>query len=67
MKQPFNHLTKADIEYLRRLPAAITRNSVNYWFTAADLAAAKAHIETLYSGRARLSFTAKILLLNEIY
>lgn len=66
--KPFNLLTKMDIEYLRRLPAAVTSNGgVNYCFTAADLAAAKAHIESLYSGCVRLSFAAKILLLDKIY
>lgn len=69
MKQPFNTLTKSDVEWLRRksISAAYARRGVTYNFTKSDLYNAVMHLETLYSGTVRTSFAAMILLLNEIY
>lgn len=69
MKQPFNSLTKADIEKLRRKSISVpyAGRSVNYSFTKSDVENAVKHLETLYTGIVRKSFAAKILLLNEIY
>ncbi len=69
MKHPFNTLTKADVEKLRRKPMAVSNNSqgVNYNFTLQQLNDARKYLETIYSSKVRATFAAKILLLNEIY
>ncbi len=69
MKQPFNTLTKADVQKLRRKPIAVAYagRGVTYNFTESDVDDAVKHLETLYTGIVRKSFAAKILLLNEIY
>lgn len=69
MKSPFNTLTKADVQKLRRKPIAVAYagRGVTYNFTKSDVDDAVKHLETLYTGTVRKSFAAKILLLNEIY
>ncbi|MCR5728195.1 MAG: hypothetical protein K6G24_12105 [Lachnospiraceae bacterium] len=69
MKSPFNTLTKADVQKLRRKPIAVAYagRGVTYNFTESDVDDAVKHLETLYTGTVRKSFAAKILLLNEIY
>ena len=69
MKQPFNTLTKADVEKLRRRSISVpyAGRGVTYSFTKADVENAVKHLKTLYTGIVRESFAAKILLLNEIY
>lgn len=69
MKQPFNSLTKCDVEQLRKMPAGIPMGKVpfNYNFTPADIDAAIKHLQTLYEGRIRQTFAEKILIRNEIY
>ena len=69
MKSPFNTLTKADVQKLRRKPIAVAYagRGVTYNFTESDVDDAVKHLETLYTGIVRKSFAAKILLLNEIY
>lgn len=68
MKQPFNTLTKSDVETLRRKPIAVAAGkSVAYYFTKTDVDNAALHLETLYKGTIRKSFAAKVLLLNLIY
>lgn len=69
MKSPFNTLTKADVQKLRRKPIAVAyaERGVSYNFTESDVDDAVKHLETLYTGIVRKSFAAKILLLNEIY
>ncbi len=69
MKNPFNTLTKADVQKLRRKPIAVAYagRGVTYNFTKADVANAVKHLETLYSGTVTKTFAAKILLLNEVY
>ena len=67
MKSPYNTLTKADVEKLRRKPIAVYAGGVTYNFTEIDVDNAVSHLQTLYTGDVRKSFAAKILLLNEIY
>lgn len=69
MKQPFNTLTKADVEKLKRKSISVSYagRGVTYNFTKSDVENAVKHLETLYTGIVRKSFAAKILLLNEIY
>ena len=69
MKSPFNTLTKADVQKLRRKPIAVAYagRGVTYNFTESEVDDAVKHLETLYTGIVRKSFAAKILLLNEIY
>lgn len=69
MKQPFNTLTKADVEELRRKSISVpcAGSGIYYSFTKSDVENAVKHLETLYTGIVRDSFAAKILLLNEIY
>lgn len=69
MKQPFNTLTKAEVEELRRKSISVpyARRGVAYSFTKSDVENAVKHLETLYTGIVRTSFAAKILILNEIY
>lgn len=67
--KPFNKLTKADVEYLRNMPAGIPmgKNGFNYNFSQAQIKAAVKHLETLYSGKIYETFAEKILIRNEIY
>ena len=69
MKQPFNTLTKADVDELRRKSISVPSagRGVAYSFTKSDIDNAVKHLETLYTGIVRTSFAVKILLLNEIY
>lgn len=69
MKQPFNNLTKADVEELKNKPISVTYvgRGVTYSFTKSEVEDAVKHLKTLYTGIVRTSFAAKILLLNEIY
>lgn len=69
MKQPFNTLTKADVEKLKQKSISVpyAGKCVTYNFTKSDVENAVKHLETLYTGTVRKSFAAKILLLNEIY
>ena len=69
MKSPFNTLTKADVQKLRRKPIAVAYagRGVTYNFTESEVDDAVKHLETLYTGIVRKSFAAKILLMNEIY
>lgn len=69
MKQPFNTLTKADVEKLKRKSISVpyAGRDVTYNFTKSDVENAVKHLETLYTGIVRKLFAAKILLLNEIY
>ena len=64
MKQPFNALTKKDVEKLRRLTAA---GSTQYNFSKSDVDNAVKHLETLYTGRVQRRFATTVLLLNELY
>ncbi len=67
--KPFNKLTKADVEYLRNMPAGIPPmgKDVNYSFSHADVRAAIRHLETLYTGKICQTFAEKILIRNEMY
>ncbi len=67
--KPFNMLTKADVEYLRNMPAGIPigKTGFNYSFTPADISNAINHLKKLYSGRIYQTFAEKILIRNEIY
>lgn len=69
MKQPFNTLTKADVEKLKQKSISVpyAGRCVTYNFTKSDVENAVKHLETLYTGTVRKSFAAKILLLNGIY
>lgn len=69
MKKPFNTLTKADVEKLRRKSITVpyAGRGVTYSFIKSEVANAVKHLETLYTGIVRTSFATKILLLNEIY
>lgn len=69
MKNPFNTLTKADVEKLKRKSISVpyAGRGVTYNFTKSDVENAVKHLETLYTGIVRKSFASKILLLNEIY
>lgn len=65
MKHPFNLLTKADVEYLRRKTAC---GNANYSFSKNDIKKSRAHLQTLYpSCRVQTSFAEKILLKNELW
>ena len=64
----FNTLTKADVEQLRRKSISVPAGkSVVYSISQADIENAVEHLESLYTGIVRISFAAKILILNEIY
>lgn len=67
--KPFNKLTKADVEYLRDMPAGIPmgKGGFNYNFSQADIKAAIRHLETLYSGKIYQTFAEKIMIRNEMY
>ncbi len=69
MKQPFNTLTKADVEKFRKKSIFVpyAGRDVTYSFTKSDVENAVKHLETLYIGIVRTSFAAKILILNEIH
>lgn len=69
MKQPFNTLTKNDVEDLRKKRSCVTKeaNTVEYNHTLSDILSAQAHLKSLYYGRVTLQFTERILLLNDIY
>lgn len=69
MKQPFNTITKTDVEKLRRKSISVpyAGRGITYNFTKSDIENAVKHLGTLYKGTVRASFAAKILLLNEIY
>lgn len=69
MKQPFNALTKNDIEFLRKKRSCIPTgaNNVVYNHTISDILSSQAHLESLYHGRITLPFAERILLLNDIY
>lgn len=69
MKQPFNTLTKVDVEQLRKKPAGIPigKGGFTYNFSQADVDAAIKHLMTLYTGRIYRTFAEKILIRNEIY
>lgn len=63
--RPFNLLTKADVEWLRR---QIAYGNATYCFSAAQVANARAHLQTLYPNcRVQTRFATTILLLNELY
>ena len=68
MKQPFNTITKTDVEKLRRKSISVpyAGRGITYNFTKSDIENAVKHLETLYKGTVRASFAATILLLNEI-
>lgn len=67
--KPFNELTKANVERLRKLPAGIPvdKSAITYNFSQADIQAAIAHLQTLYEGRIYQTFAEKILIRNAIY
>ena len=69
MKHPFNTLTKADVELLRKKPAGMPRGigGFTYNFSQADVDAAIQHLETFYTGRIYQTFAEKILIRNEVY
>lgn len=69
MKQPFNTLTKADVQTLRRksLSVPIGKQGITYNFTSTQIDNAVQHLKTLYIGGIRESFAVKILVLNELY
>ncbi len=69
MKHPFNTLTKADVELLRKKSAGMPRGKggFTYNFSRAEVDAAIQHLETLYSGRIYQTFAEKILIRNEVY
>lgn len=69
MKHPFNNLTKADVELLRKKPAGMPPGTgvVIYNFSQADIENAWTHLKTLYEGRVFLTFAEKIIIRNELY
>lgn len=69
MKHPFNTLTKADVEYLRKKPAGMPRGKggFTYNFSQAEVDVAIKHLQTLYTGRVYQTFAEKILIRNEVY
>ena len=69
MKQPFNTLTKNDVQIIRKNRSCIPAggNNVLYSYTLADIQMAHRHLKTLYPGNIALSFVERIILLNDIY
>ena len=70
MKHPFNKLTLADVEKLRKYRSCIQTgsSSVLYHHTMEEILSAQDHLNSLYEeGGVTLTFTERILLLNDIY
>lgn len=69
MKHPFNTLTKADVELLRKKSAGmpISKGGFAYNFSQTDIDVAIKHLQTLYTGRIYQTFAEKILIRNEVY
>lgn len=68
MKSPFNALTIADVEKLRKKRSCILagRSSILVETTMAEILSAQIHLKSLYRGSVTLPFTERILLLNKI-
>lgn len=70
MKHPFNMLTLADVEKLRKYRSCIPigSSSVLYHRTMEEILSAQDHLKSLYKeGGVTLTLTERILLLNDIY
>ena len=69
MKHPFNMLTLADVEKLRKYRSCIPIGSSSFLYhrTMEEIISAQDHLKSLYEGNVTLAFTERILLLNDIY
>ena len=61
--KPLNTLSLSDVEVLRRKPLYGT---CSYYLSKEELDTACAYLESLYKCKVRKSFTAKVLILNEL-